>query len=183
MNTTFLARQRSNPAWRSRATAQGILELAPVEREALAFLLPLSHDYPNIENWFRLKVVPGLRAGARTLICVERHGSVVGVGIGKYEPEERKICTVRVAPSYFGRGIGPRLFDSLLHWLETDQPHLTISERKLPAFERIFERYGFKCSSSRANLYIPGVTELSYNEPPPQLDTESNSFMESSISK
>lgn len=134
------------------------------EREALAFLLPLSREYPDIENWFRWRVVPGLRAGTRTLICVHREGRLIGVGIGKHEAYERKICTVRVAPSYFGRGIGLRLFDSLLRWLDTDQPHLTVSEPKLPAFERIFERYNFKRTSSRLGLYVPGVAELSYND-------------------
>jgi ribosomal protein S18 acetylase RimI-like enzyme len=141
-----------------------VTTLTPSEKAALAFLLPLSHDYPDIDRWFRLRVVPGLSQGTRKLICVERHGNIVGVGIGKHEVSERKICTVRVAPTYFGRGIGPRLFDSLLHWLETDQPHLTVSERKLPAFERIFERYGFKVCSSHAGLYLPGVTEHSYND-------------------
>src|SRR3569832_1395079 len=143
------------PSYQQCHTRASVLELNSDENEALAFLLPLSQDYPNIDRWFRLTVVPGLRGGTRWRICVERHGSVVGVGIGKREPDERKICTVRVAPSYFGRGVGPRLFDSLLRWLETDQPHLTVSERKLPAFERIFERYGFKFTSSHAGLYVP----------------------------
>lgn len=139
-------------------------DLRPDEKEALAFLMPLSHDYPDIDRWFRLKVVPGLRTGTRTLVCIERGGVIVGVGIGKHESGERKICTVRVTPSYFGRGVGLRLFDKLLTWLQTDQPHLTVSELKLPAFERIFDRYGFKYSSSHTGLYVSGVTELHYND-------------------
>ncbi|WP_247473969.1 GNAT family N-acetyltransferase [Bradyrhizobium sp. 30] len=138
--------------------------MRPAEREALQFLLPLSSEYPHIEKWFRSRVVPGLRTGTRTLICVHRQGQLVGVGIGKNEVDERKICTVRVAPSYFGRGIGLRLFDSLLRWLDTDQPHLTVSEPKLPAFERIFERYNFTRTSSHLGLYVPGVAEFSYND-------------------
>lgn len=166
-----------------RSRGREALELTQQEREALGFLLPLSNDYPDIDNWFRLKVVPGLRTGTRKLLCVERHGAIIGVGIGKYEPDERKICTVRIAPSYFGRGVGPRLFDTLLQWLDTDQPHLTVSERKLPAFERIFERYGFKRTSSCIDLYRQGVTELSYNDVNPQTDIESNLRRESSSSK
>jgi ribosomal protein S18 acetylase RimI-like enzyme len=164
MNSNLLVVTPESPGHPYHSIPAVALDLTPEERKALAFLLPLSLDYPNIDYWFRLKVVPGLRQCTRTLICVERHGSIIGVGIGKREPEERKICTVRIAPSYFGRGVGPRLFDLLLRWLETDQPHLTVSERKLPAFERIFERYRFKRSSRHANLYVPGVVELSYND-------------------
>ncbi|WP_409411159.1 GNAT family N-acetyltransferase [Bradyrhizobium sp. AUGA SZCCT0169] len=147
-----------------RASISNRLPLRPVESQALKFLLPLSDDYPNIENWFEQTVVPGLREGTRTLICVERNGGIVGVGIGKNDLSEKKICTVRVCPSYFGRGIGLRLFDALLHWVGTDQPHLTVSQAKLPAFDRIFERYRFRYSSSLVGRYIPGKTEISYNE-------------------
>src|SRR4051812_9444054 len=89
------------------------MPLLPTEQEALAFLLPLSRDYPDIELWFLSKVVPGLRVGNRTLLRVERQGSLVGVGIGKRDSTEKKICTVRIAPSHVGRGIGLRLFDGL----------------------------------------------------------------------
>jgi hypothetical protein len=136
------------------------------ETRSLAFLLPLSTEYPDIAQWYMKKVVPGLSDGTRKLISVERDGSIVGIGIAKKDPLERKICTVRVAPSYFGRGIGPRLFDGLLRWLETDRPHLTISQQKLPLFERIFDRYGFKHTSSHTGLYVPGVTEHGYNHFP-----------------
>jgi hypothetical protein len=134
------------------------------EREALAFLIPLSHDYPGIEDWFRRKVVPGLRSGSRLLRRVERHGQLVGIAIGKREPEENKICTVRIAPSYFGRGIGVRLFDEVLHWLNDDKPHLTVSEGRLPAFERIFDFYGFSLTSVQRGLYVPNASEIAYNE-------------------
>lgn len=140
------------------------LDLLPHESEALSFLLPLSYDYPDVERWFYSKVVPGLRVGHRTLFRVERHGQLVGLGIAKNELDERKICTVRVAPSHMGRGIGVRIFDGLLQWLDVDRPHLTVSARKLPIFERIFDYYGFTITSVREGLYVPGARELGYNE-------------------
>ncbi|MGO4511576.1 GNAT family N-acetyltransferase [Bradyrhizobium sp. 2TAF36] len=140
------------------------LPLRDEEKEALAFLIPLSHDYPGIEAWFRTKVVPGLRNDSRVLLRVERHGQLVGLAIGKREPEENKICTVRIAPSYFGRGIGVRLFDEVLRWLNDDKPHLTVSESRLPAFERIFDFYGFNLTSVQRGLYVPNASEISYNE-------------------
>lgn len=140
------------------------LPLRDEEMEALAFLVPLSDDYPGIENWFRAKVVPGLRNDSRILLRVERHGQLIGLAIGKREPDENKICTVRIAPSYFGRGIGVRLFDEVLRWLNDDKPHLTVSERRLPSFERIFDFYGFKLTSVQRGLYIPNTSEIAYNE-------------------
>jgi GNAT superfamily N-acetyltransferase len=145
--------------------ALGALSLASAEREALAFLLPLSDDYPGIDRWFLVKVVPALRTGNRHMLRIERDGKLVGVGIAKNEPDERKICTVRVAPAYANRGIGVRIFDGLLKWLDDDKPHLTVSERKLPLFERIFDYYGFNLSSARKGLYLPTACELGYNEP------------------
>jgi hypothetical protein len=151
----------------TNAFSSKLIETLPLrdeEREALAFLVPLSDDYPGIENWFREKVVPGLRNDSRILLRVERHGQLIGLAIGKREPDENKICTVRIAPSYFGRGIGVRLFDEVLRWLNDDKPHLTVSETRLPAFERIFDFYGFKSTSVQPDLYIPNISEIAYNE-------------------
>ena len=141
--------------------------LSNAELRALAFLLPLSADYPGIDQWFRIKVVPGLRQGTRLILPIERNGDLVGLGIAKNEGGERKICTVRVAPGHANRGIGVRLFDSLLKWLDHDQPHLTISAGKLPLFERIFDYYGFNVTSVREGLYVPHAVEYGYNEASP----------------
>jgi hypothetical protein len=154
---------------RASGTANGrqflaSIELFPYEAETLRFLRPLSADYPGIESWFYNKVVPGLRDGRRELLRVERDGQLIGLGIAKNESDERKICTVRVASSYIGRGTGVRIFDGLLRWLDVDQPHLTISARKLPIFERIFDYYHFTFTSARKGLYVPEGCELGYNE-------------------
>ncbi|APO67509.1 hypothetical protein IE4872_CH01888 [Rhizobium gallicum] len=153
----------SRPSLVTLATDQGP-DLRPQEAEALRFLLPLSADYPGIESWYLKKVVPGLRTGERYLQLVERDGHLVGLGIAKNDGTEKKICTVRVAPEHFGRGTGVRIFDHLLRWLNDDRPHLTVSEEKLPAFERIFDYYGFSETSQRNGLYLPGRFEIGFNE-------------------
>ena len=149
----------------SRSLSSESVELSREEQRSLAFLLPLSEDYPGISTWFARKVVPGLRSGTRLLLPVERDDQLVGLGIGKDEGGERKICTVRVSPTYVGRGIGVRLFDGLLKWLNDDRPHLTVSTAKLPQFERIFDHYGFDLTSTYPDLYVPRAVELGYNEP------------------
>lgn len=143
---------------------QATSDLLMPEREAMAFLVPLSNDYPGIDRWFMSKVVPGYRAGSRIILRVEREGALVGLGIAKNEPDEKKICTVRVAPEFAGRGVGVRIFDGLLKWLDCDRPHLTVSDSKLPLFERIFDYYGFFVSSSENGRYVPHACELGYNE-------------------
>jgi GNAT superfamily N-acetyltransferase len=141
------------------------LELLPDEAAALQFLLPLSKDYPGIEQWYLNKVIPGIRNGTRLLVNIERQGDVVGLGIAKNEGDERKICTVRIAPEHAGRGIGPRVFDRLLLWLDDDMPHLTVNEAKLPLFERIFDYYGFGQTSAERGVYLPDSIELGFNDP------------------
>lgn len=145
------------------------IEFSDQERRALAFLLPLSADYPGIDRWFAQKVVPGLRRGTRYLLPMERDGVLVGLGIAKNEADERKICTVRVAPSYAGRGMGVRMFDGLLKWLDDDRPHLTVTQSRLPAFERIFDYYGFAVTSAQQGVYVPHAVELGYNELAPRI--------------
>lgn len=149
----------------ARSPCSPSFKLNDVEMRALAFLLPLSEDYPGIAGWFVHKVVPGLRHGTRLLLPIEREDQMVGLGIAKDEDGERKICTVRVAPSHAGRGIGVRLFDGLLKWLDDDRPHLTVSTVRLAQFERIFDYYGFDMTSAHEGLYVPRAVELGYNEP------------------
>lgn len=147
---------------RSNGLGNGTL-LLPEELAALQFVNSLSSDYPQIEVWFRTKVVPGLRVGTRKIIRVERNSTLIGIGIAKKE-EERKLCTVRIEPAYFGRGFALKIFDECLRWLETDKPHLTVSDTKLPAFAKIFEHYGFVRTSSKVGRYSVGITEHAYNE-------------------
>ncbi|OWY15563.1 hypothetical protein B6V72_03000 [Thioclava sp. F34-6] len=132
--------------------------------QALAFLVPLSDDYPNIDRWFVDKVVTGEALGARHLVQFERDGRLVALGIAKDEGGEKKICTVRVHPEYFGRGLGVRIFDHLLDWLQVDKPLLTVSESKFLLFQRLFDHYGFVQTSTTPNLYRKGVSELGFNE-------------------
>ncbi|MDI9849978.1 N-acetyltransferase [Rhodoblastus sp. 17X3] len=142
----------------------GDLELTTAELEALAFVLPLSPDYPDIRSWFVEKVVPGLRCGSRHIVRIDRNNKIVALGIAKAE-EETKICTVRVAPEFAGRGMGIRVFENLMSWLGTDRPLATVSENKLADFQRIFDHYGYRLTSVHTGLYRPGRSEFVFNEP------------------
>lgn len=142
-----------------------VLGMTAAEREALAFVLPLSPDYPGIERWFASKVIPGLRAGTRRLVRIDRHGQIAALGIAKDEGGEAKICTVRVAPEFAGRGMGIRVFGELMEWLGTERPLATVSETKLAEFQRIFDHYGYRLTSVCTGLYVPSRAEYLFNEP------------------
>jgi|SRR5471030_28249 len=134
------------------------------DSENIIFLEPLSLDYQGIEKWYFKKVVPGLAAGTRKLIRIERDGRIVAMGIAKKEDAELKICTVRVLPEYEGKGIGIRIFRDLMSWLGTSKPLLSVSQDKILDFERIFEYYGFQLTSSHLGIYRTGMVEYFYNE-------------------
>ncbi|WP_315921126.1 GNAT family N-acetyltransferase [Mesorhizobium sp. SP-1A] len=138
-------------------------DLRPDELRVMNFMLPMSGDYPNIERWYLDKVVPGIRAGTRHFVKVERHGQLVALGIAKNEADEKKICTLRVAPEYVGRGMGFLIMDDMLRWLDEDQPHATVGAHKLPLFQRMFDHYGFDVTSQKADLYVPSKIEVGFN--------------------
>lgn len=146
-----------------RNCSQIILPSCQNQNAVLSFLQPLSQSYPGFENWFSSKVVPGVYAGTRHIVTVERDGMIAAIGIGKRDKDESKICTIRVSPSYENKGLGLRVFDDLLEWLETDRPVATVSEEKMPAFQRIFDRYGFKLTGSVNGLYRASKTEYIFN--------------------
>lgn len=135
------------------------------EAESLDFLSCLSGGYPGIDGWFINKVVPGLSNGTRKLFIYRRDEKVVALCIAKKSETELKVCTVRVIPEYAGKGLGIKLFKDAMNWLETDKPHLTVSEERLSDFTRIFEYFGYKLTSTHNGLYLPGKVEYFYNEP------------------
>ena len=131
---------------------------------AAAFLLPLSADYPHFNEWYWNKVIPGLQDESRKIVYIERCNKIVGIGIAKSTQEEKKICTVRVSPTCFGKGFGIKIFEQLLDWLNDSFPVLSVNEKKLPEFQRIFDYYGFEMTSIRNGIYVSGQNEIFFNE-------------------
>jgi len=133
--------------------------------EILSFLLPLSSEYPGIQDWYFNKVIPGEQANTRKTIRIYRDNRLVGLGIGKKEAFEEKICTVRVLPEYAGQGIGSEIFERLMEWIGSDQPVITVNDSKVALFEPIFKKFGFRLTSIQRGVYAEGALEFFYNEP------------------
>jgi len=119
--------------------------------------------YPNFQAWFFGKVVPEIESGKRQLLIEHRSNQAAGIAIVKLNCE-KKLCTLRISDQFQNRGVGIRLFERCFDVLETDKPFLTVSEEKLPEFQRIFDYYGFEVSSIRKDLYRKGKNEHFFNE-------------------
>lgn len=123
----------------------------------------LRGSYPNFDDWFTTKVLPGIINGERTLVLEERAGVPAGLLILKHTAAERKLCTLRVRPEYEYRGLGVRLFSTAFEILETDHPLLSVSEVAFPKFAKVFDHFGFACEAAYQGLYLPRVQEFSFN--------------------
>jgi GNAT superfamily N-acetyltransferase len=139
--------------------------LSPIQVEVLSFLLPLSTEYPGIQDWYINKVLTGERDGTRRIVRIYRDNKLVALGIGKREKSEKKICTVRVLPEYSRQGIGSEIFHQLIEWIGESRPLITVSGSKASLFEPIFQKFGFQLTSVRRGLYAENSFELFYNEP------------------
>ena len=68
-----------------------------------------------------------------------------------------------MSPECAGKGIGIRIIDGLLEWLEVDRPHFTIGDHRYPAFEKIFDAYDWRQTAQANGLYVPNKRELLFN--------------------
>lgn len=126
-------------------------------------LKKISWQYPNFESWLDEKVLTGLYDGTRSIIVEWREDKIAGVAILKHDLTEKKLCCLIIMPDFQNKGIGIKLFKKVFAVLGTDKPLLSISEDKLPEFEKIFNYFGFVKTATYPNLYHPNTTEISYN--------------------
>jgi GNAT superfamily N-acetyltransferase len=123
----------------------------------------ISSFYPEFDDWFLSKVLPGLKNGERSILLEYTAGSLSGVAIVKNSASERKLCCLRVLPPYQGSGVGLRLFERAFDVLETRAPLLSVAEEQVANFDRIFKHYGFELAKEYRSLYRPKKKEFSFN--------------------
>lgn len=123
----------------------------------------LSSYYPGFADWYDHKVIPGLRAGERTILIRVIGGRLTGIAIVKDTPAERKLCCLRVIPQLQGSGLGLKLFDDAFAILGTEKPLLSVANEQLPRFNRIFRHFGFENTNRYVGLYRPQGIEHSFN--------------------
>jgi hypothetical protein len=132
--------------------------------EILSRLADLRAFYPQFDDWLASKVLPGIRAGERSVLTEYRDGELAALAIVKDDGFEKKLCCLRVLPGYQNiGGIGVRLFDRCFDVLGTDQPLLSVAEEQLPKFARLFQHYGFRLAEAYDDFYRRGATEFAFN--------------------
>lgn len=147
--------------------------LAAVEQLSLdqvvrsrGFLRQVETHYPDFEGWFSNKVLPGCVDGSRAVFATfDGPGETMsGLAIAKRGDLELKICTLFVHPRHGGRGNGTGLLRSAIDWLGSPFPVITVGAARLPLFRALFDRHGFKLTSTSPGLYRVGETEHAFNE-------------------
>lgn len=123
----------------------------------------LSCEYPNFEYWFYFKVLPEVNKGIRTINLRTHNGKIAGISILKKAFEEKKICTLWVAPEFRGKGLGDSLLCEAKKFLDTEHPLITVSEKRVNDFLPLFERHNFHMHSEHLSFYENGIFEYSFN--------------------
>lgn len=131
--------------------------------DVFLFLVEASEYYPSFHEWYFNKVVPDIQNGNRKIVSEIRDGKIAGIAILKDSTEEKKICTLRISPDFQNRGIGVRLFKKSFEILHTNKPFLTVSEEKLPEFQKIFDYFNFELTSIADGMYRHGKKEYIFN--------------------
>lgn len=128
------------------------------------FLMEANMQYPAFSVWYGNLFTDDLKLKPeREIIVCEKEYEIAGVTILKSTKEEAKICTMYVAEQYRHNGLGRRLMELSLEWLENDKPVITLDKSKESGFAGILKHFGFVLQEENCGLYNPGKVELIYN--------------------
>jgi len=139
------------------------IQLRDISRAVYSNIAHLEQSYPKFKEWYTTKVVDGIMNGSRSFIIELRDGKIAGVAILKDDVSEKKVCTISVDKEFQAKGLGFRLFEKSMRLLDTDKPLASVSENRLPEFEKIFQHFNYECSAEYRGLYIPRKSEFSFN--------------------
>lgn len=138
-------------------------QLRNIATEVFSNISHLKQTYPKFSDWYFNKVVNGLVSGSRSFIIEIRDGKMAGVAILKDSVREKKICTISVSEEFKSKGLGFRLFEKSMRLLDTDKPLASVSESRMPEFEKIFQHLNYEFSAEYRGLYLPQKSEFSFN--------------------
>ena len=88
--------------------------------------LLMKEKYPNYEQWFLEKVIPGLITKKRNIIIAYKNNKIVGYANLKNE-NEKVISNLYVKPGFDQKRIWNSIIDESINWLETYNPKIIIS--------------------------------------------------------
>lgn len=119
--------------------------------------------YPGFRRWYWGKVVPGLATGERHIFLDGHVSSPRGLAIAKRDSTEAKVCTLWVAPSERGRGLGQELLEKAVEWVGVDHPLFTVPQERYDELLPLTQKLGFCETAPLESLYRPGIVEHIFN--------------------
>ena len=87
------------------------------------FSQEISNYYPDYNEWFQERMIPGIIDHTREIICITDEEIIGFISLKK---EEKKICTIFVDKKYRRQGFGTILVDKGIEYLEEEKPLITI---------------------------------------------------------
>ena len=132
--------------------------------QILSMTQSVSNTYPERAKWFKEKFLPGLMKKERMyIVAQDDDDTLAGCVLIKKTEEEKKICTLFVAPKFRRQGLGKQLIEQTLKELG-DHPLITVSGRNLPQLSNLLEQCGFHLSAAKKGVYNPEDTEYYFND-------------------
>lgn len=126
-------------------------------------LYPLETVYPGFGRWYWDKVLPGLATGQRGLFLIGSASKPKGLAIAKRDHAEPKVCTLWVAPSERGHGLGRELLEEAIEWVGVDRPLFTVPQERYDELLPLTRKLGFHETAQVESLYRAGVVEYIFN--------------------
>lgn len=128
------------------------------------FLHSLNYEYPSFDKWYRslFNNDYSIKNDREIILC--KYGeSIVGITILKKTEYEDKICTLRVGEGFQKNGVGRKLLELGINYMENDKPIISLDKRREHEFEKLLKHYGFKLEQEKPRYYKLFSTELVYN--------------------
>lgn len=131
--------------------------------DVLVVSLKVKEDYPDYKEWYQTKQIPGIYDNTRNIIIAHIGNRLVGFISLKKTETEKKICTFYVEKTFQKNKIGTILVEKAVTYLEEEKPLITIPMNKMKEFKRISNRYDWKITDIKENLYRTGTPEVIVN--------------------
>lgn len=131
------------------------------------FLYDMTCDYPFFGEWLNM-AMSELTTGRREALVLteeDKPSRLIGLTILKNDPEEKKICTIRVAPDFQRQGWGTALIKKSMEILGTDKPLITVSNKHIDVFKAFLKQFDFRVVNKVKSLYHIGEYEYFFNVP------------------
>lgn len=126
----------------------------------LADIAPL---YPDFSAWLTFKFRRNLASGERNIVIAHDGNQVHGVSLLKSTAEERKICTFYVDEAVRGQGTGRELMNQSLHWLDSDDAIITVSDERLETLQPLLAQTGFQQQAELNDVYRKQHSEFIFS--------------------